>query len=364
MRRLGAAALLLAGIAPSAGWGQGWAVDIAAGGIDHETVAADVGTRSGILGLRYDGPRWLYLTLGAPLDTTGSPWAAVGLGGRVEAERRAFTLGVDLGAHGHGYREPAAGATGAGGVLEALPFIGLTSGTGWVELHSGLRAYSAVYDDSTFSRGVIDTGARAGWSPGSLEVAAEATLVHSAEGSFPYLGADAELALSRVTGWTTLGRWFSDEIPTMVWGAGATVSMTRTLALDLSVQQESRDPLYWNLPRRMWAIGLSRSLGGRRVVPAASTVFPPSAAATAGRVVIRLPVADADSAPALGGDFTGWESVPMTRSGEEWVAEFPLEAGVYRYAFRKADGSWFVPSSVLDRVDDGFGGVSAVLVVR
>jgi 1,4-alpha-glucan branching enzyme len=68
-------------------------------------------------------------------------------------------------------------------------------------------------------------------------------------------------------------------------------------------------------------------------------------------------------APSVAGDFTDWSSVRMTRVDGEWEASFQLAPGVYHYSFQRADGSWFLPDSVQNRVDDGFGGANGVLVV-
>jgi hypothetical protein len=53
----------------------------------------------------------------------------------------------------------------------------------------------------------------------------------------------------------------------------------------------------------------------------------------------------------------------MTLAGGEWTATLVLPRGVYRYAFRRPDGSWFVPEGTPGRTDDGMGGAAAVLVV-
>jgi len=53
----------------------------------------------------------------------------------------------------------------------------------------------------------------------------------------------------------------------------------------------------------------------------------------------------------------------MVRQGDAWVLTLPLGRGVYRYAYRGADGEWFVPEGTPGRQDDGFGGVAAVLIV-
>jgi hypothetical protein len=96
----------------------------------------------------------------------------------------------------------------------------------------------------------------------------------------------------------------------------------------------------------------------------------PAAAATplvstpAGRVVVRLPRAEAPGSDVwIAGSFNRWQPVRMQREGSDWVFRASLPAGIYRYAFRSADGSWFVPASTAGRRDDGMGGHIAVLVV-
>ena len=83
-----------------------------------------------------------------------------------------------------------------------------------------------------------------------------------------------------------------------------------------------------------------------------------------GRVVLRLPVREAGTPPpSIAGDFTKWTLVRMKRHGDEWRFSVQLSGGVYRYAFRSADGEWFVPASFPNRTDDLMGGWVAVLVV-
>ena len=64
------------------------------------------------------------------------------------------------------------------------------------------------------------------------------------------------------------------------------------------------------------------------------------------------------------GDFNSWTPVPMTRAGNAWSVTIPLPPGTYHFAFRSADGRWFVPESIAATIDDGFGGRSALLVVH
>ena len=81
-------------------------------------------------------------------------------------------------------------------------------------------------------------------------------------------------------------------------------------------------------------------------------------------VVIRLSVADApDGAVSIAGDFNNWQPAPMLREESEWVFRIELVPGADHYAFRSANGDWFVPSSTVGRQDDGMGGHVAMVVV-
>jgi hypothetical protein len=83
-----------------------------------------------------------------------------------------------------------------------------------------------------------------------------------------------------------------------------------------------------------------------------------------GGVVLHLPARDAGSPPPLiAGDFTNWMPVRMERHKEEWRYSVRVSAGVYHFAFRGADGRWFVPASYPNRTADGMGGWVAVLVI-
>jgi hypothetical protein len=164
----------------------------------------------------------------------------------------------------------------------------------------------------------------------------------------------------RATGWAYAGRWLVSTIDAPVWGAGGSVGVGRGVRLEVSLQQEAPDPLYWNPARRYWSVGFVRTFGR---APAAATVAPVIPETRGGRVLLRVPLEESAAAPAVGGDFNGWKPVPMARAGDHWEIRLPLEPGVYRYAFRRPDGSWFVPDATPGRQDDGFGGVNAVLVV-
>ena len=82
------------------------------------------------------------------------------------------------------------------------------------------------------------------------------------------------------------------------------------------------------------------------------------------RVVLRLAARDAGvPPPSIAGDFTKWTPIRMKRHGDEWRFSVQLSRGVYRFAFKSADGAWFVPASFPNRTDDQMGGWVAVLVV-
>lgn len=360
-RSAGTLLLLLAAGVPRAA-AQVWVVDASAGGAEHEPVAAEIDTRSAMLGVSYEGAPWLYLAAGTPLDSDGLPWAAAGVGARLEARRFGVELGADLGAHAFGYRDPVLDATGSGATLEALPFVALARGAARLELSSGMQHYrSGFAGDSMLQQTVHRSAALLSLdaAPG-VRVFGEARLARAEEGDFPFAGVGAEVAIARGALRAAAGRWMDDAMTTPVWSVGGSAWVTDRIRVRASLEQESENPLYWNLPRRSWSVGVSHAVGRVRALP---VPLPVSAPVEDGRVTLRLPLEEAQEAPAVGGDFNDWEPVPMTRDGDAWILSLPLTPGVYRYAFRRADGSWFVPESNPTRVDDGFGGHSAVLVV-
>jgi hypothetical protein len=82
------------------------------------------------------------------------------------------------------------------------------------------------------------------------------------------------------------------------------------------------------------------------------------------RRVLHLPARDVGfPPPVIAGDFTNWMPVRMERHKDEWRYSVHASAGVYHFAFRGADGHWFVPAGFPNRTDDGMGGWVAVLVI-
>jgi hypothetical protein len=82
---------------------------------------------------------------------------------------------------------------------------------------------------------------------------------------------------------------------------------------------------------------------------------------TPASAVFRLELDAAESVSVLG-SFSDWEEIPMRRQGNVWVAEVPVEPGLYYFGFL-VDGEWYVPEDAPGRVTDDFGRMNATLVV-
>jgi Glycogen recognition site of AMP-activated protein kinase len=345
-----------------AAYGQGWSADVSAGRLVYDPVSSNVETNNVIAGFRYDSRRetWVYGAGAVPAGEGGTFWVAGGTGGRLivlsPGAGRA-TFGADVGAHGFTFHDRVVDQNGAGGTLEAIPFARLSVGEGFVEGRGGWRGHMLSFGGVRENRRVFETGARAGYG-GALRVQGDARWVHAIEGTYPFVGATVLYAASRVDVWGQTGKWLATDLGEHVWAVGSGVSLGVRTSVWGSVRQEAPDPLYWNSTRRTWTIGLTQRLG--RI--AAPLVPVPRSAA--GVVIVRLSVADVPAgAVSIAGDFNNWQPAPMQREGEEWVVRLSITPGVYNYAFRTADGNWFVPSSTPGRRDDGMGGYVAVLVV-
>ena len=358
---VGAAALLLC--SALAAPGQSWVVDASAGAAEYDGVAGEVGGVNAILGVRREAPTWLFLSAGVPLDSAAIPWLAGGAGGRWSWPVRGVEVGVDAAAIGFGYQASNPDATGGGATAIALPFVSFGVPLGTLELRSGVLHHTTVFDGERSWRTVHDSGARGTFLlPRGLVLLAEGRMVRGPEATYPYAGASLQYVRGPVTAWASAGRWMADSLSEGGWGLGARASLPGRLAIRASYEREPQDPLYWNGSRSSWTIGLSRAFGARSAFEV--RLPPPEAFRTApGDVVIRISREESAGPVSIAGDFTQWEPVAMEVREGAWEARFDLAPGVYHYSFRRADGSWFLPDSVQNRVDDGFGGVNGVLVV-
>lgn len=62
------------------------------------------------------------------------------------------------------------------------------------------------------------------------------------------------------------------------------------------------------------------------------------------------------------GDFTDWLEIPMIRTGDVWLIQFPVTPGPYHFGFF-VDGAWYVPPEAPGIAEDEWGGTHATLFV-
>jgi Glycogen recognition site of AMP-activated protein kinase len=360
-----------AGSLVSTVFAQSVALDLSAGQIVYQPLPADVATNNAAVTLRYDSLQgvWLYGTAAMPFGGTNSRWGGFGIGDRLvhsTSSSRRVNIGADIGAHGFVFHDAVLDQGGNGGFVEAMPFVQLPAGLATFEVGGGWRGQTLSYAGTVDPRHVFESRAHATYGPaeagphrGVWTVEGDARWVRASEGVFPFFGGGLRYRGTPVQVWLQTGKWFSSSLGDAAWGAGIDLTLTERLALWSSVRQEAPDPLYWNLPRRSWSVGITRRFDRAGLTqPLAATQ------ADAGGVLIRVNAADVDGASvSVAGDFNGWRPVPMQREGREWLARLQLAPGVYHYAFRSDGGQWFVPASVPGRRDDGMGGYVAVLVV-
>ena len=156
--------------------------------------------------------------------------------------------------------------------------------------------------------------------------------------------------------WAGASRWLHDAFQEVSWQLGGQVQWGR-YALFTQAGRSAPDPLFWNPGRRTWAVGVSRSLGAP---PPATDVVP---ATRPGGVLLEVPVALAPAGLAVAGEFNDWQPQSLRRVGGSWQVALELTPGVYRYAYVREDGSWFVPEDAPGRQSDGMGGHVALLIV-
>ena len=347
---------------------QGWSAGATAGRASFDAVAARVSSTTGGLAVRHDGARdWLYATAGTPLDGVGASWGAAGAGGFVElASRYGVTLGASVAGHTFGYTAAdTASGTGGGGTVELLPTLQAVRGSLRAQLSSGFVGVADLFEGlPTERRGFLDTSAGVVWtlSPG-VELSAGGRFLHGDGSDLPYAGGGAQVERAWGGAWVYGGAWLDADYPSPATaaGVGASFKLGRRTEVAGAFRQEPADPLYRSSPRRSWSVSLRRGFGPAPAAARRPGAPPPLVRGDA--VVFRLPRAPGDAAPSLMGDFSGWRPVAMVGEGAFWTATVRVPRGVHHYGFRTADGRFLVPEG-LPRVDDGFGGISAVLVVE
>ncbi len=354
---MGAASLALLALGTDAASAQ-WALAASIGESREVQLPADAGLHSALslFGTLWDGDMSVRLYGGVPFaPQEDESWLAAGAtadrrwgGGRIGP-----TLRIDT--ETFGYRDPVLGTFGGGGIAEGL--VGLSTGSGGVSLRLEAGARGAWLTTTTATSTAVPMAAatiEGSRGPLTAELVADAQRVEGL--LLPRAGARAVLRQDRWMIWAGMSRWFGDAFHESSWQAGAQLQWGR-YGLFTQAGRTAPDPLFWNPGRRTWAVGVSRSLGARR---APTGVVP---ATKPGGVVLEVPVALAPSGLAVAGEFSDWRPLPLRRVGGSWQLALDLKPGVYRYAYVREDGSWFVPEDAPGRQPDGMGGHVALLIV-
>jgi hypothetical protein len=272
--------------------------------------------------------------------------------------------GVDLAAHLFTYSTPRGAARGA--YAEVLPVVELQLATLDAEVWSGMAVFVRG-GDPVWRRAGLESGVRVARTRATGRLAAAASALVVRGEVLPHAELEAEYRVGRATLFGAAGRWWADvEVeeagmvnPAASWLVGARLELAAGIGAHGGWRRDSADPLVGVQARSAWTLGLTAPVG-RRARPGPSIVAKPAGTVT---LVVAESEVPERSPPAVVGDFTGWEAVPMERGAGVWSATFRLSPGVYHFALRTRAGAWFLPSG-WPTVDDGFGGRSAVLVVE
>lgn len=343
--------------------GQSWSIDTYVGRAAYETTpsAANVNSTTTVLGLRYNQDRRFFqAAAGAPFSDRDVTWGVVDVGDRFAVHRGGLVTGADVSFLAHGHWDPVANVSGKGLLGEVLPVISHNVGAGVLEFRSGVRWYGSRLGDTDWTRTFWTTDVRGSIEP-SARFRFEGSVRHdrARQGeNYTRPGVSVAATVGQVAIGATAGDWINnpnDSGPE--WGLSIGIPITRRLWLVSAARHETFDPTFLVSPRTSWGAGLSFQVGGG----AGRTVSRDSLEGT--RVVLRVPLHEAGTAPFVAGDFTNWKMVRMVRYDHEWRLTLSLPRGVYHFALRNEEGKWFVPASFPNRVDDGMGGKVAVLVV-
>jgi hypothetical protein len=345
---------------------QAWAADLYAGGTQQTALAGRTADINLIGSLRYIGlaDGFAYVAGATPLNSDAVEWAAAGLGRRpgisVVAGGR---VGLDLSAHTYAYSAQSEVAGGQGGTLHVLPYVAWNHGTANVELRAGRHEHRLRHDGAVHSRGLYEVGVRGGASRGGYGAEFTGRWLADDTTTFPFAGLQVDAAVGAARVWGGAGRWLVEGDGSTEWFGGVALNTGGAGQVWAGIRADGRDPLYQNLERTSWNIGVTRSFGAR---PAVMTI--PAPRLTAGGVVFRLPRsvvanAPADGPPAVAGEFSGWQPLHMRLADGEWTLALSLPSGVHRFSFVSPGGEWFVPEGYPGRMDDGMGGWIAILVV-
>jgi hypothetical protein len=364
--------LLAAGglLLPGALQAQGWSAEVHGARSSFDTPPLTSVSTNAALGLRYGRDRRLFgVTAAFPLASDNLLWGALSAGDRWTLRRGRNELGVDLFGQGHVQEDPVTDESGMGLHLQFLPMASTSLGPLVLEARSGGARYRGRIGQEDWSRTLhhSDLTVRVPVrQEGNSSVHLETELRHlrpnAPEDAYTWLGGSATASFGRSRTWISVGRWMEglDETSSSVGiGGGLGVALSRRLVASAQARRQAFDPLFLGTDRTSWSLGVSYRLG-------AAAPPPPRAGAEfrgSRQVTIRIPLSESGAPPAVAGDFSGWDPIPMHRRGLNWEVMLELSPGLYHYAFQAEDGSWFVPPQVPGRRDDGMGGWTATLLV-
>lgn len=143
---------------------------------------------------------------------------------------------------------------------------------------------------------------------------------------------------------------------------GATTLVGGRVSVAGMLSHAVTDPVYGTRPGIGVSLGASVRLGRTSDGNAGGVVTVNTPADGRRSVTLRVERAEAPRVE-VAGSFNAWTPLPMTRAGNAWTLTLRLEPGTYTFAFRLADGTWFVPDDAPGIVDDGFGQRNATIVV-
>lgn len=363
----------LAAASPAAA--QEWRVGAQLGRISYNgALAAGREEPAVVLALsRADFADWAGVSVGLPIGQQQF-WAAAGISRRMPLFRQ-LGLHLDFSAHGFAQRAPDS-LTDAPGDLP-LPAPSQPTPSGWFVRGAGAQAALLLSARTSWAQlearagGAAQASSIAGDRTSELMPVADARLLADIgplqlgpeaqqwRSDVRYAGATARASSGPGLLWGSAGKWKGGGAGGVVWSLGGAVELGAGVRIEGSYRSPGYDPLYRSETAGSASLGASIRMGG-----SAAVALPVPVSYANGRAVIQLRARDARGTPSIAGDFSDWKPLPMTRSGNAWIASIPVPPGVYSYAFVNERGEWFVPESVPGRRSDGMGGWQALLVIE
>lgn len=340
--------------------GQEWSA-FAQGGLLSYAPAAPASTNLS-LGLQYYRPSfWASLSGASPLLADSSmSWAHLSLGASPSLTKGRVQLGVEAAANGYQYRDAARGSTGHGMSLQAMPRVGVALSSVYAEARAGV-SYHLLSDAglSAEARSTLHADVSTTWQAHpALSLRSEmGILTIPIDGSYPKGSVRADFARGAMSAWASAGVLGLDTDRSWEASVGAQLEVGEEWSISAGWYRTAVDPIQWSPAQKGFSLSISRVLG-RATPPSPILPLPFS-----GGVKIRIPRTQLNAPPRVAGDFNGWIPVGMQAEGEFWVVVISAAPGTYQFSFQSAEGEWFVPEFWPLRVEDGFGGYSAVLVI-